>query len=153
MKIDISDQAKKRFDFEKKLNAGDLPDSGELTGVPGPDGLKITGTLRRLPDKLYELVFEISGTMIYPCSRCLDPVEVQAEYDFEDTAENSSETEFDLLPFIEDCLFINEPSKILCKEDCLGLCQHCGANLNYETCSCEAEEDIDPRMAALKSLL
>ena len=153
MKIDISDQTKRRFELDRKLGVEDLPVYGELLGRVRPDGLTIAGTLRRLPEQKYELVFHLGGTLIYPCSRCLDPVETQAEYDFEDIVESGAETEFDLLPFIEDCLFINEPSKILCREDCRGLCQHCGANLNYETCSCDAEAEIDPRMEALKSLL
>jgi uncharacterized protein len=43
------------------------------------------------------------------------------------------------------------PMSRLCKEDCLGLCQQCGANLNKRYCSCSREE-IDPRWAALREL-
>ena len=50
----------------------------------------------------------------------------------------------------EECqLFL--PAKMLCKEDCKGLCQKCGKNLNYEKCECAKE--IDPRLAALSDLL
>ena len=44
----------------------------------------------------------------------------------------------------------------LCKDDCEGLCQGCGANLNRETCACSQiandEDEIDPRFAKLKDL-
>ncbi|HEV7889022.1 MAG TPA: DUF177 domain-containing protein [Pyrinomonadaceae bacterium] len=40
------------------------------------------------------------------------------------------------------------PSRNLCREDCKGLCQKCGANLNAGQCSCEQGE-TDPRWAAL----
>lgn len=43
------------------------------------------------------------------------------------------------------------PSKMLCKEDCKGLCAKCGKNLNFGDCDCK--KDIDPRMAALLQLL
>ena len=39
----------------------------------------------------------------------------------------------------------------LCREDCAGLCEKCGANLNDGPCSCPTE--IDPRLAVLGQLL
>jgi uncharacterized protein len=39
----------------------------------------------------------------------------------------------------------------LCREDCKGLCQSCGADLNAGLCSCEQGE-VDPRWAALAEL-
>ena len=57
---------------------------------------------------------------------------------------------------IEQTLDFNLPQKVLCDEDCKGLCPKCGANLNKETCSCSetaSDEDyIDPRFAKLKDL-
>ena len=43
------------------------------------------------------------------------------------------------------------PLKAICREDCKGLCPHCGKNLNLETCSC-SEPVEDPRWSALKDL-
>ena len=40
---------------------------------------------------------------------------------------------------------------LLCREDCAGLCQGCGSDINYEPCRCEKE--IDPRLAVLSQLL
>lgn len=42
-------------------------------------------------------------------------------------------------------------SKLLCKPDCLGLCDSCGANLNDGPCSCK--RGGDPRLAGLAKLL
>ena len=42
------------------------------------------------------------------------------------------------------------PSRILCREDCRGLCPLCGAPLNENPCAC-AETTVDPRWAALKN--
>lgn len=44
------------------------------------------------------------------------------------------------------------PQKLLCKEDCAGLCPSCGSNLNRGSCSCVREE-MDPRWEELKKFL
>jgi uncharacterized protein len=43
------------------------------------------------------------------------------------------------------------PMGRLCKQDCRGLCPHCGANLNQVECGCSAEV-VDPRWEALRVL-
>jgi uncharacterized protein len=43
------------------------------------------------------------------------------------------------------------PMARLCREDCRGLCQQCGAALNEGECACSFEQ-VDPRWAALKGL-
>jgi len=40
---------------------------------------------------------------------------------------------------------------LMCRNDCAGICQKCGSNLNNEPCTCE--EEIDPRLAILSQLL
>jgi len=44
-------------------------------------------------------------------------------------------------------LILNMDNRILCREDCAGLCEKCGSDLNDGPCSCKA--DIDPRLTAL----
>lgn len=53
-------------------------------------------------------------------------------------------------------VILSLPSKILCREDCRGLCPHCGKDLNEGLCGCrsaEPEDPVDARLAALKQLL
>ena len=52
---------------------------------------------------------------------------------------------------MENNILLTLPIKRLCKEDCKGLCQQCGNNLNLSTCQCD-NDDIDPRLAKLKDL-
>ena len=65
---------------------------------------------------------------------------------------NDATTEVDVTRSIRETLLISLPQKRLCSEQCKGLCPHCGANLNVETCNCQ-DESIDPRWEALKQLL
>ena len=57
----------------------------------------------------------------------------------------------DLEDIIRTVFVLNMDSKLLCKEDCKGLCHRCGRKLNDGPCSCQKE--LDPRFAALKQLL
>ena len=59
---------------------------------------------------------------------------------------------FDMLPVVEEEIMLEMPSRTLCKEDCRGLCQKCGKNLNEGDCDCDKKE-VDPRLAILKTLL
>ena len=104
-----------------------------------------------------------------PCDRCLEPVAVELKLDFTKKVElNQSEDdnmfsdEFDESNYIDgytldvDKLVYNEvligwPTKILCSEDCKGICNVCGQNLNLGTCDCE-DTSLDPRMSVIRDL-
>lgn len=49
-------------------------------------------------------------------------------------------------------ILLSLPQKNLCKEDCKGLCQICGKNLNEGDCSCDKRE-IDLRLEMLKQFM
>ena len=57
----------------------------------------------------------------------------------------------DLEDIVRTVFVLNMDSKLLCKDDCKGLCCQCGKNLNDGPCDCRKEPD--PRFAALKQLL
>ncbi|MBR3755030.1 MAG: DUF177 domain-containing protein, partial [Clostridia bacterium] len=52
---------------------------------------------------------------------------------------------------VTEDILLGLPTRHLCKEDCKGVCQYCGKNLNHDSCSCSAP--LDPRLAVLKQLL
>ncbi len=98
-----------------------------------------------------------------PCYRCLDdaafdqPIDVR-EYQADDP-EGDDELEsvyvadgrIDLSAWGRDSVVLALPDKILCREDCAGLCPVCGKNLNREPHGHEGEE-LDPRWADLAEL-
>jgi uncharacterized protein len=58
----------------------------------------------------------------------------------------------DIDELVVEQLLLALPSRILCQEDCKGLCPVCGNNRNLKECSCESAE-VDPRWGALKELV
>jgi uncharacterized protein len=57
----------------------------------------------------------------------------------------------DISEDVKDYAMLAVPMKKLCRDDCKGLCQHCGKNLNEGACGCKSEE-IDPRWEPLLEL-
>lgn len=105
----------------------------------------------------------IKGKLQLTCSRCLDSftydvsLEVHEEFTNDvNKSEDESVTlvEGDILD-IAEVIIINVistlPIKRLCKENCKGLCQECGENLNLHNCKCDYQ-DVDIRLAGLKDL-
>lgn len=119
-----------------------------------------------------EQKLEIDGhqklTVAIPCDRCLENVEKifdlhivrkldmkQSEEDrIKDLDESNfiTQTELDVDQLVYNEVLIEWPLKVLCKEDCKGICSQCGSNLNKGSCSCEHEERLDPRMAAINDI-
>ena len=60
--------------------------------------------------------------------------------------------EIDMAPYIWETMVLNLPERVLCAEDCRGLCPVCGSNRNELECDC-SEEGLDPRLEVLKKLL
>ena len=59
--------------------------------------------------------------------------------------------ELDVDQLVCDELLLNLPMKVLCKEDCKGICNRCGANLNRTDCNCD-RSSLDPRMSVIMDI-
>lgn len=59
--------------------------------------------------------------------------------------------EIDLSGVVAEQVMLELPMKPVCREDCKGLCDQCGANLNEGSCGCDRSR-IDPRFSVLVEL-
>lgn len=102
-----------------------------------------------------------------PCSRCLEEavtsfdIHMFKEVDFRSTEEerikdldelnyiSGYNLDVDLLVYGE--ILIGFPLKVLCKENCNGICNVCGINLNNGKCDCEST-GTDPRMSVIRDI-
>ncbi len=124
-------------------------------------------TVKNLGNRKLSVTGETKVTLSIPCARCLEPVEYTCELAFDqeldmkaseddrvkDLDEQSYVTGYNLDADRMVCneLSLSLPMKVLCKEDCKGICNRCGANLNYETCGCDTRS-LDPRMAVIQDI-
>ncbi len=101
------------------------------------------------------------------CDRCLKPVSYKVSLDFErevspvteESGQVSEEDDMDLMEgyslnteiLIYNELLMNQPEKVLCRQDCKGICKVCGHDLNDGECGCDTFVP-DPRMAVLQDI-
>ncbi len=104
-------------------------------------------------------------SLTMPCARCLSPVEVNLEFPIEQELDLSrtheasdqdadaeqfyvsgDQLDVDLMAASEAVLYL--PYRVLCREDCAGICPVCGKNRNTDPCDCEPRS-LDPRMAKI----
>jgi uncharacterized protein len=102
---------------------------------------------------------ELSVLASAVCSRCLEPLELPLEVDFQELFAYSLEQEDDFLvrdekidleQAITDAVVLSLPFKPVCSEDCLGLCSECGMKL-AENPDHVHQAKIDSRWSELES--
>ena len=150
-----------------------LPDMAEddlqspLYGVTFNAPVAVRGAIENNAGYI-RLSLTLSVPYTAPCARCLSEVDGDFSLAVERTvvtpreAVDMDEREDDYVvtedgfldadELLRELFELNFPQKILCKEDCLGLCPRCGTDLNASTCNCTKKEQ-DPRMAKLGALL
>ena len=142
----------------------DLSDLCYGVSYPVSEPVLAAGTVRNTAGVLV-MTGEISTTIHGICDRCAAdfdrdvniPIDVVLVTEMANE-ENEDEWVFplegdsaDLDDIIRTVFVLNMDSKLLCKEDCKGMCCRCGKNLNDGPCNCQKE--LDPRFAALRQLL
>jgi uncharacterized protein len=97
---------------------------------------------------------QISHLFACVCSRCAKRFELEvAENNFFANFPITETTEFvDLTPEMREAIILALPGYPVCREDCKGICAHCGADLNRKPCSCRPEAGDASPWAALDQL-
>ena len=107
-------------------------------------------TITNTGDKVLELTGTGKITVGIPCDRCLELSDEERVNDLDESSYlTGMNLDVDRLVYLE--VLICWPLKVLCKEDCKGICSRCGKNLNEGPCGCK-EEPKDPRMAAISDI-
>jgi len=116
----------------------------------------------------------VRATVTGTCARCLastsDTWEVEVlefhravagvEADDEDGEDEQDldyrlvdgDRQLELDQMVRDALVVGQPVRVLCRDDCAGLCPTCGADRNTEPCAHGDEPPVDPRWEALRGL-
>ena len=123
--------------------------------------VKLKGTL----ESVYSGVMFVgiaTVDVVTECRRCLRLTAIELEVRIselfeQDYLEEEGDTypiegEFvNLLDMLRDAIVLELPRAPLCLNECAGLCQRCGANLNEIDCGHD-DDDIDPRFKILDQL-
>ena len=146
----------------------------EMEQFHGPNGMyeivekePVVLTITHTGEKKLEIQGEAKLTLLMPCDRCLDPVKVPFRLSIEEELDmNQSDEErveaLDEQPYVSGYsldvdrliaseLMVNLPMKVLCREDCKGICRKCGKNLNEGACGYD-DSVPDPRMSVIQDI-
>ena len=131
---------------------------------PVSEPVKASGTVRNTAGVLV-MKGALSTCIHGVCDRCASDFDRTVEIPIdvvlvEELSNEDNEDEWvfplegdsaDLEDIVRTVFVLNMDSKMLCKDDCKGICCQCGKNLNDGPCECRKEPD--PRFAALRQLL
>lgn len=154
------------FRFTPDMGAGETMPLN-LSGVRFPEPARAVG---EITDNAGYMRLSLKVSIAYEggCARCLEPVAGSFEIPFEKTVAtveslqkaHTAEEDYDDYAIVrdgmldidrqlEEFLLLEFPTKLLCREDCPGLCPKCGKKLEAGPCGCEPKE-IDPRFKVLE---
>lgn len=169
MRIELENLEGGKSDFAHVYNPDDLNPVDERVKVSAP--AEVNGKVRLAGNEVF-VKGHVDTRAQVECDRCLKPVETPVSADFEleyitgseyetSSAAALTEAEMSVSVFDGDAIDVDEivkeqillavPTRMLCREECKGICPQCGTELNTGKCDCVTNE-IDPRWAALKSL-
>ena len=155
-------------DFLLDPPKGEEDPTSALYGVHFPHPLHVCGEITNTAGYM-RMALSASIPYTAACARCLDPIDGTFSFRLEKTVAPANlmtdvreEDADDYVVVVNGFLDVDEqllemmemefPSKLLCREDCAGLCPRCGQNRNHGRCACP-EKEPDPRLAPLANLL
>ncbi|AFS78646.1 hypothetical protein DUF177 [Gottschalkia acidurici 9a] len=170
MKLDLSqlfEGTVYKLELEEKLDINVFNENiTNQRNIKLKEPVSITGNMYYTEDGIY-LDAKLAYEYIEDCARCLtefsEKIETvisgkimkksnqPIEEDDDEIIIYYDGEELEIEDNIISSILLSLPMKSLCKQDCKGLCDKCGKDLNAGQCDC-TKEDIDPRLAKLKDL-
>lgn len=167
MKIDVSDILKSiNKETTKEVTYEFDSFQSRLGDFPIRKKSPVMLTLTNVEDQKLLIKGTVDLEVLIPCGRCLEEVPTSIHFDIDkelniqgDSVVDEELEEIDyLIGFELDVdklvyaeILVNWPMRVLCKDDCKGICKVCGMNLNKGACTCQRTE-LDPRMAAIQDI-
>ena len=169
MRIELENLEGGKGDFAHVYQPDDLNPIDERVLLSAP--ASVIGKVRLAGNEVF-VNGHVDARARVECDRCLQPVELPVTADFEleyipgseyetSAAAELTEAELSVAVFdgeaidvdeiVKEQILLSVPTRMLCRDDCKGICPECGADLNAGDCNCVRDE-IDPRWAALKNL-
>ncbi len=169
MRIELENLEGSKGDFARVYQPEDLNPVDERVSLTAPAA--VNGKIRLSGIQVF-VSGHVETRAQVECDRCLKPVELPVSTDF--TLEYISDSDYetsqaaelteaemsvsvfdgqaiDVDEIVKEQILLTVPTRMLCREDCRGICPECGADRDTGECNC-VTNDIDPRWAALKNL-
>jgi len=159
MLIHLIEAFKRSHHIVIEENLSDFVFEDGLVSIPVKGDLRLHMILEQFGKEEVLIQGTAIADFVLPCDRCTKAVDynLTSEYNRyirlmdEDECAYLDGVVLDVRKFINIEFLSEFPQKILCNDDCKGLCYTCGVDLNNEECTCD-KGHVDIRMAHLKDL-
>ena len=121
--------------FEEEIQPEDL--DIDIGIMHFPDAIKVEAEAVKSDDDLTVQV-HLEGERIFTCSLCLEEFNNLFEKDLTLHYDIKGLNAVTIDQDVRDELIVDHPIRILCRNDCRGLCPFCGTNLNTDKCDCKS---------------
>lgn len=176
MLIRVQDLELRNIEFDEEFQPGSIDFGAELQQI---GALKVSGHAELIVEheghervEDIRLVGKLRGRVGASCARCLEPVQQDVVRSFDllhrplarekgsdEVSISESETEIgyysgeglELEDALREQVLLALPLKLVCSDDCKGLCPQCGKNLNTGACQCVVKS-VDVRWNGLRDL-
>jgi len=170
MRIELENLEGGKGDFAHVYQPDDLNPVDERIRLTQP--ATVSGKVRLAGNEVF-VNGHVETRAQVECDRCLQQVETDVNTDFALEYITGSEYEsgraaelteaemsvsvfdgqaIDVDEIVKEQILLAVPTRMLCRDDCKGICPECGADRNKGDCNCTID-DTDPRWAALKNLI
>ena len=131
-----------------------------IASIAAGQQIAIDGRLESVHEGIL-VTANVSGEAQSECSRCLDPLKLEVDVEFQElfayslTDEDDlviSDESIDLEQVVRDAVVLSLPFQPICSNDCQGLCVDCGVKIADDPQHVH-EAPVDPRWNALKNLM
>jgi len=157
MKLNIELIRKKEtanvIDFEYEIEEAVKGEFLDLLSAETINFIKINGAASQ-ENGFAVINYTVGANFTAECARCAQETSQSIIFSgkkyLADKSENKDENDdyytleyasiIDLREFLTEFLFLEVPLRYLCSEDCKGLCQKCGKDLNAGECDCPKKE-------------
>lgn len=145
---------------------GKVPKASEVRYLPLRDHVDADLDVTAM-DSGWSFRLRFVATLTGPCSRCLEPAQLQIVVDAHEVHDPDAEGDaaddlcsshittvgpaLDITSWAQECIALKFPAQVLCQAECRGLCGQCGINLN-EHPDHSHEKPTDSRWDALKNI-
>jgi uncharacterized protein len=148
MRIELENLEGGKGDFAHVYNPDELNPVDERVKLTAP--ATVNGKIRLAGNEVF-VNGHVDTRAQVECDRCLKLIELPVNADFEMSVAVFDGEALDVDEIVKEQILLAVPTRMLCREDCKGICPQCGVDKNTGECNCETKE-IDPRWAALKNL-
>ena len=161
-----------RIRFDEIPPQGSRYEFREIAGLAAQQDFTVAGpvrascTVRHAGDGTIALQARLEGTLTLVCDRCLSPFHFEVQNEWEqffamESGDSCNEQDqedcfvdldtivleepvIDLDDVLRQQVYLALPVKVLCAESCLGICPHCGVNMNQVHCACADRQEQSP---------